>query len=111
MTLDEFKAKLIYGCRKYYQSAIYERYQPHTQINIVAGIEGDLEEFKAYIQDKQSSFAVIKTAVAKLEETSLKGSFQVGTNESMKEHVSTFLKELDGEDQKLAVVMALQEIM
>lgn len=110
MTIADFRAALLVQCKRIYQNAIYAVYAPHTQVNIVAGIEGDLAAFRKYIAGQQAEFSELKTAIANLKDTAIHEKFAPQSDERMLAYIGDFLPSLTTDAQKMAIIVALQSV-
>lgn len=113
MVLEIVKHEIIQRAKQHYSQLIYKQYPQHKQTNHALGIVSDADELaamKTFIGAKRSEIETIESDIAALENTSIVDEFLPNSDENMKIFVTSKLPNLTTDDQKLAVISAIQNI-
>lgn len=102
--LDTQKAIILEQCRLVSRDKILKQYPIHTQINILLGIEGDLNEFKAFITEKKNEYQELKDAINGLEDIEDLKKFNSGDD------VSDIVEEASSDFQKAVLSSAVDSV-
>lgn len=109
MLLTNLKQRLGQLLKQQLKLKLADQYDAQDMVSIIAGIEGDITALKNELQQVKQTKQILQDAVQALSDTSLLDEFHTDSDANMIAFVASKMPGLTTDEQRLWVVIALQD--